>query len=111
MKRIASCLVGLTYAIVALAFLGPAGARARARSSHAASGSGRQVYAQYCARCHGADGKGKNGPRLAGKSLSLAAVSQKVTNGGTQMPSFKKQLSPAQVKAVSAYVHSLGGGS
>jgi mono/diheme cytochrome c family protein len=120
MKRNVSCLVGLSYAMVALAFMGPAGARTPApgtrsrvgRSAHSShQGSGRQVYMRNCARCHGANGQGKSGPKLTGKSLSLDAVAQKVTDGGTQMPSFKKQLSPTQVKAVAAYVQSLSAGS
>src|SRR5262245_1823704 len=56
--------------------------------------SGRQVYMRNCAVCHGDDGKGKSGPRLVGNSLSLDKIEKKVTDGGSQMPSFKKQLSP-----------------
>ena len=129
MKRIVSLIVALLCVVVAPAFMKPVGARTPApggggpsggagprglrvsrsgRSGHQGSGSGRQLFMRACARCHGADGKGKNGPQLAGKSLSLDAVAQKVTNGGTKMPSFKKQLSPTQVKAVAAYVQSLG---
>jgi cytochrome c oxidase cbb3-type subunit 3 len=64
-----------------------------------------------CARCHGADAQGTIGPRLTGTSLSPGTIENTVTNGSSKMPSFKKQLSPTQVKAVSAYVHSLGGKS
>jgi mono/diheme cytochrome c family protein len=111
MKRMISTSIGLSY-VVALAFVGPVGARTPARhgrsgqSSH--QGSGRQVYMRNCARCHGATGQGKIGPKLAGKSLGQDAIAQKVTNGGGKMPSFKKQLSPDQIKAVAAYVQSLG---
>jgi mono/diheme cytochrome c family protein len=117
MKRIVSWVVGLLGVGAALAFTGPAGARTPARrthsgqSGHKGSASGRQVYAQNCARCHGADGKGKSGPRLAGTSLSLGKIEKQVTDGGSKMPAFGKQLSPTQVKAVSTYVRTLGGGS
>jgi cytochrome c oxidase cbb3-type subunit III len=73
--------------------------------------SGQQVYMQNCALCHGAEGQGKSGPRLAGRSLSLDKIEKQVTNGGIQMPSFGKRLSPAEVRAVSTYVQSLGAGS
>jgi mono/diheme cytochrome c family protein len=51
------------------------------------------------------------GPRLTGTSLSPGTIENTVTNGGKKMPPFKKQLSPTEVKAVAAYVHSLGGKS
>ena len=109
MTRMLSMIVGLSY-VVALAFVGPAGARTRhgraGQSSH--QGSGRQVFMRNCARCHGASGQGKNGPQLAGKSLGQDAIEEKVTDGGGKMPSFKKQLSSDQIKAVAAYVQSLG---
>src|SRR5438552_1452731 len=116
MKRTISTSIGLSY-VVALAFVGPVGARTPApgtrlrvgragQSSH--QGSGRQVFMRNCARCHGASGQGKNGPKLAGKSLGQAAIEEKVTDGGGKMPSFKKQLSSDQIKAVAAYVQSLG---
>jgi mono/diheme cytochrome c family protein len=117
MKRIVSWIVGLLCVVVPLAFTGPVGARTPARrahsgqSGHKGSASGRQVYVRNCARCHGADGKGKNGPQLAGKSLSPGKIEKQVTGGGSKMPAFGKQLSSTEIKAVSAYVHSLGGGS
>jgi cbb3-type cytochrome c oxidase subunit III len=112
MKRMSSMIVGLTSVATALAFVSPAGARTRhngaGRSSQKGSASGRQLFARNCARCHGAAGQGRNGPKLAGKSLDQQAIEQKVTDGGSKMPSFKKQLSSAQIKAVAAYVQSLG---
>ena len=118
MKRIVSWIVGLLGVVIALALISPAGARTPARhgrseqSGPKGSASGRQVYLRICARCHGADGKGKSGPQLAGKSLSLGKIEQTVTKGRPpKMPSFGKQLSPTEVKAVSAYVRSMGGRS
>jgi cbb3-type cytochrome c oxidase subunit III len=112
MNRIASMITGVLSVATALAFVGPAGARTRhhgsQQSSHQSSTAGRQLFARNCARCHGASGQGKNGPKLAGKSLGEDAIEEKVTNGGGKMPSFKKRLTPAQIKAVAAYVQSLG---
>jgi mono/diheme cytochrome c family protein len=118
MKQIVSWTAGPLGVVVALAFMGPVGARTPARgvrsgrSGQKDSASGRQVYMRTCARCHGADAKGKNGPRLVGKSLSLGEIEQTVTEGRPpKMPSFGKQLSSTEVKAVAAYVRSLGRGS
>jgi mono/diheme cytochrome c family protein len=115
MKRIVSWVVAPLSLVVAMAFMGPVGARTPARrghsrqSGHQGSTSGRQLYMRACARCHGADARGKNGPRLVGKSLSLDEIEKTVTDGRPpKMPSFGRQLSSTEVKAVSAYVRSLG---
>jgi mono/diheme cytochrome c family protein len=120
MKRIVTWVVAPLSVVVALAFMGPAGARTpapgtRVRVGHSGqsgpkgSALGRQLYMRACARCHGADAKGKNGPRLVGKSLSQDEIEQTVTDGRPpKMPSFGKQLSSTEVKAVAAYVRSLG---
>jgi mono/diheme cytochrome c family protein len=117
MKRIVSWVVAPLSLVVAMAFMGPAGARTPARrghsrqSDHQGSASGRQLYMRACARCHGADARGKNGPRLVGKSLSQDEIERTVTDGRPpKMPAFGKQLSSTQVKAVAAYVRSLGAG-
>jgi len=116
MKRIVSWIVGPLGVVVALAFMGPVGARTSARgvrcghSGPKDSASGRQVYMQNCARCHGDDAKGKSGPRLVGTSLSPGEIEQTVTEGRPpKMPAFGKQLSSEEVKAVAAYVRSLRG--
>lgn len=71
--------------------------------------SGRHVFLQNCARCHGANGEGKIGPRLAGSFLSAAAIRHQVIRGTPPvMPAFGNRLSPAQINAVAAYVHSMG---
>lgn len=114
MKRNVSLIVALSSVVTALAFVGPAGARGHRhskKSAHHGSASGRQVYQSNCAGCHGAGGEGKNGPKLAGASLGLGSIAKKVTDGGTKMPSFKKRLTPAQIKAVAAYVQTLGAGA
>jgi len=117
MKRSVLWTLGVSYVTISLALMGPAVAETSARQDQSGqSGSsgltvGQQVYSRNCAACHGADGKGKTGPRLVGTSLSSDAIEKKVTNGGTQMPAFKDRLSPTEIKAVAAYVRSLGGGS
>jgi mono/diheme cytochrome c family protein len=117
MKRTIGLFAAPLCLAVALVSFVPAGARNPAARAPCAQGSqadptlGRQLFMRNCAMCHGENGEGKSGPRLAGNSLSLEAIQKKVTNGGTQMPSFGGKLSRTDVEAVSAYVRSLGAGS
>jgi mono/diheme cytochrome c family protein len=68
---------------------------------------GGQLFASNCSTCHGATGHGGNGgPDLTTipSAKQLAVVVNQVTNGGAGMPSFKGQLTIAQINDVSAYV-------
>lgn len=80
--------------------------------------AGESVFADNCASCHGADGKGdreQGAPNLT-DAISLyggdaATISRIVTDGPFGvMPAWQGRLSDADIRAVSAYVHSLGGG-
>jgi mono/diheme cytochrome c family protein len=105
-------VVGLSFVLAALAFTGPAGARTPARWGHHGSAAGQRVYMHNCARCHGAGGKGRNGPSLTRTALDPGEIEQTVSWGRPpKMPSFEKRLSAPEIKAVSAYVRSLGGRS
>jgi mono/diheme cytochrome c family protein len=74
---------------------------------------GKQVFASAgCGGCHtlkDAGSSGNVGPNLDQLKPSAAAVSHQVQVGGGAMPSFKGQLSPAQIAAVAAYVSSVAG--
>jgi cytochrome c oxidase cbb3-type subunit 3 len=76
---------------------------------------GRPLFAQNCAVCHGADGKGNpalGAPNLtdriwlygAGEPAIIETISQGRSN---QMPSHKDLLSAAKIHLLSAYVYSL----
>ncbi len=80
-------------------------------STGGGSASGSTVFASNCAACHGASGQGGIGPTLAGRSLSVSAVSDVVGSGRGMMPSFSSTLSAEEVAAVAAYVSGLGSGS
>ncbi len=79
---------------------------------------GAAVFAANCAVCHGADGKGKQ--ELGSKNLTdgiwlyggdKATIMQTITNGrGGVMPAWGARLSPNTIKALTVYVHTLGGG-
>jgi mono/diheme cytochrome c family protein len=74
----------------------------------AKSGPGYDVYLANCARCHGQDGQGGVGPKLAGGAVvrafpDPAAQIRLVEDGEGSMPSFKGKLSRAQIEDVVAY--------
>jgi mono/diheme cytochrome c family protein len=55
--------------------------------------------------CHGADGKGGHGGGAPLVGLKdLAAVTQTVTAGRSDMPPFRTSLTPEQIRDVSAFV-------
>jgi len=73
----------------------------------AAATTGKEVFTANCARCHGPDGEGGVGPRLAGTVVveypdeeDQAAV---IRDGRGGMPSFSNRLTPEQISAVVAY--------
>lgn len=87
-----------------------------ARAETAATGA--KVFADQCADCHGASGQGnpeKGGPRLAARVHLLGADRESVRRQIIAprmgvMPAWNTRLDPATIKAVTLYVHQLGGG-
>jgi mono/diheme cytochrome c family protein len=74
----------------------------------ARSGPGYDVYLANCARCHGQDGQGGVGPKLAGGAVVKAFPNRAdqirlVEDGKGTMPSFKGDLSTAEIQEVVAY--------
>jgi quinohemoprotein ethanol dehydrogenase len=71
--------------------------------------AGKQVFADNCSTCHGADGKGGNGgPDLSSipDAKVLTKVVTQVTKGGGGMPAFKGQLNDQQIADVATFVTS-----
>ena len=75
---------------------------------------GKQVFASAgCTGCHTLADAGSNGnvgPNLDDAKPPKALVLARVTNGQGGMPSFKGQLSDAEIQAVAEYVSSVAGG-
>lgn len=79
---------------------------------------GKEVFEANCAACHGADGKGNielGAPNLtdgiwlygSGRDAVIASI----TNGRAGiMPAWGGRLDPTTIKALTVYVHALGGG-
>jgi len=79
---------------------------------------GQEIYAQNCAACHGAEGKGLRelgAPDLTDKIWVFGgtpdAVIASIHHGRRGvMPAWEGRLDPVTLKALAVYVHSLGGG-
>ena len=100
--EIVTLLVALGF-VVALFANEPGGGG----GSAAKSGPGYDVYLANCARCHGQDGQGGVGPKLAGVVTTDFPDAREevavVRDGRASMPSFKNDLSGAQIQEVVAY--------
>lgn len=73
-----------------------------------ADASGQEIFAQICARCHGADLGGEVGPALGPGSNAATQPDEflvsAVTEGRGTMPSFAQTLTSEQIERVVAYV-------
>ena len=80
--------------------------------------AGQKIFAANCAACHGPAGKGNlefGAPNLTDAiwlyGSDLESIVETVTNGrGGVMPAWAGRLDPTTIKALTVYVHSLGGG-
>ena len=82
------------------------------------AGAGKKIYAENCAACHGDAGKGN--PEMGAPNLTdgiwlygsdHAAVVATITNGRAGvMPAWTGRLDATTIKALTVYVHALGGG-
>ncbi|MDQ0315094.1 cytochrome-c oxidase, cbb3-type subunit III [Amorphus orientalis] len=80
--------------------------------------NGEEIFAQNCAACHGADGKGNQdlgAPNLTDQIWlyggDIETIVQTITHGRAGvMPAWSERLDPTTVKSLTVYVHGLGGG-
>jgi mono/diheme cytochrome c family protein len=71
---------------------------------------GASIYKSKCAGCHGAQGEGKTGPKLAGTSRSEDDIVKALTTGGlSKAPHIKpfKGANSDNAQKVAAYVKTL----
>jgi mono/diheme cytochrome c family protein len=72
---------------------------------------GAALYKAKCAACHGPEGQGKIGPKLAGTSLTADQIADVLTKGNDAKKAPHKKaisgLSPDEAKAVATYVTTL----
>lgn len=72
---------------------------------------GEELYRRNCSACHGNDGEGGEGPRLAGNGL-LASVSTTVGQilfGGAYMPPFGGRFDDHEAAAVATFIRNAWG--
>ncbi len=89
-----------------------------AQSDDAAAQAGEVVFADNCSVCHGEDGKGdvtQDAPNLTDAIWLFGGSEEDLTETVTNsrfgvMPAWENRLTDAQIRAVTAYVHQLGGG-
>jgi cytochrome c oxidase cbb3-type subunit III len=80
--------------------------------------AGQKIFADNCAACHGADGKGNQefgAPNLTDQiwlfGSQEADIIETIANGRSGvMPAWTGRLDPATINALAVYVHTLGGG-
>lgn len=76
------------------------------------------MYREYCARCHGDDGKGNPRSMKRYPNLDLvtspmvrrgdrALVRERIAKGYGPMPGFSRRLDPAQIEALVDYTFEL----
>ena len=94
--------VVLAVAVVALVLAACGGPS----ESSKPTASGATLYANNCARCHGATGAGGVGPSLVDIAATFPDIENQITfvsNGGGGMPRFGDLLSKADIREVVAY--------
>jgi acetyl esterase/lipase len=70
--------------------------------------SGRTAYERVCEACHGAQGAGKEAPRLVPLTMEFDALLAMVREGGGQMPPISaREISDQQVRQLASYLKSL----
>ncbi|MGB6955100.1 cytochrome-c oxidase, cbb3-type subunit III [Bradyrhizobium sp.] len=80
--------------------------------------AGKKIFDENCVACHGKDGKGNQevgAPNLTDQiwlyGSDEATIVETITNGRAGvMPAWIGRLDPLTIKALTVYVHSLGGG-
>ena len=118
--RYAVVLLGLLFAgagYTAITEAGSAGATAPNIAASAQVSQGRAIFLEECATCHGKFAQGTAGvaPSLIG--VGAAAVDFQVSTGrmpakenGPEQDRKPPELNPSEIKALAAYIASLGGG-
>jgi mono/diheme cytochrome c family protein len=70
--------------------------------------NGPKLFLKNCAHCHGADGRGNEGPDLHNLDWTGEEITARVRDGKKgQMTAFKGKLSADEIRAVIAYVRAL----
>jgi mono/diheme cytochrome c family protein len=119
MQKIIKILVMLTFVASTLFTLTAstnAGFRWAETKADTENDTPRSLYITNCARCHGADGSSQTtlGKKLeapdlreSAKEMSSGKIVRIITNGKSDMPSFKRKLTKAQISSLASYIRKL----
>ena len=113
LARIVKLIVVGVFAAAAGLLLFTEGTGSASAAAAADAASPKTLYAQNCARCHGANGKAQTslGRKYDADDISGGVGTSKtiriVTNGKGHMPSFNKKLTAAQIQQIASYVSGL----
>ena len=83
----------------------------RSQQDAGTSPLGQELWDGSCAKCHGAEGEGGYGPRVAGSALvqDEEALATLIRNGGIKMPSVGKSWTDEEIDAITKYVKEIIG--
>lgn len=119
MKRQAACALVLTLVLVAVQRLAAAdlscsqpqtnnSATTPSVSAAELEQTGRKLFGQNCAHCHGEDARGDEGPSLHNLKLSDTTVARRIKEGiKGEMPKFREKFSDREVQAIIVFIRSL----
>lgn len=96
------------FVFVALLFYRPKMPQAGPGVGRTNADVGAVVYGSNCSSCHGTNGEGAIGPKLAGGAVVARFPNEQdevavVTDGRGSMPAWRNRLTPAQIEAVVEY--------
>ncbi len=99
MKRIAAVVAGLAAALTFTSLLAAQSPEERGKAT---------LIRQQCSRCHGTQGQGGAGPKLATNPPALPVLIKYVRKPTGQMPAYcEKCISDAELSDIRAYLASI----
>jgi cytochrome c oxidase cbb3-type subunit 3 len=119
MKNLSKMKLAVTSMALAAALITlPVGSGFAGNTAPAAVADAAAIYAEKCAKCHGADGKGVEKYKKQGiedftdakfqKGYTDVKIAAAINNGkGDFMPAWKGKLKPAEVTALVKYIRTL----
>ncbi len=113
--KLAVTSISLAAGLIAL----PLGASLATGNTPVAIQDGAAIYAEKCAKCHSADGRGAEKQKKNGvqdfttakwqKAFTDAKIAAAINNGkGDFMPAWKGKLKPAEVTSLVKHIRSFG---
>ncbi|MEI7592877.1 MAG: c-type cytochrome [Actinomycetes bacterium] len=107
MTSIRTIAVTAVLAVSAIVTAGCVGGDAGAKPADPVLAQGQTVYKAHCQTCHGNNGQGGTGMKLAGRVAqvypNIADQISVIQNGKSSMPAWKNSLSPSDIAAVARY--------